>query len=76
MLYLGKYRAQIIDTDDPSGQGRVKLAIPSVFGAKLVWADRVHASASKAMPSAGDVVVAEFLEGDTQFPLWTGWIKV
>ncbi len=77
--YYGKYRAFVKDNKDPKGLGRCKLSIPSVLGETLSdWAlPCVPYGGAKdlgmiAVPPLDAQVVAEFLEGDSSSPMWTG----
>ncbi|MBK0327767.1 phage tail protein [Rhodobacteraceae bacterium F11138] len=77
--YYGKYRAFVVDTDDPEGLGRLKLTIPSVLGeATSDWALPCVAYGGGAdfgvlwVPPVGSQVLAEFLEGDPSSPVWSG----
>lgn len=77
--YYGKYRAFIVDNQDPETRGRCKLTVPSVLGETVSdWALPCFAYGGGAgfgviaVPPAGSQVVAEFMEGDISSPLWTG----
>ncbi len=77
--YYGKYRAFVVDNEDPETRGRCKLNIPSVLGESIsVWALPVFPYGGGgdfgfvAVPPVGAQVVAEFMEGDVSTPLWTG----
>lgn len=74
---FGKYRAKVVDNQDPDRRGRLKLAIPSVFGVQATdWVPGAFplASAAEALfviPETGSHVLAEFVEGDRSQPIWT-----
>ncbi len=75
--YYGKYRAFVVDNDDPEGLGRIKLSVPSVLGeATTDWALPAVAYGGGAdfgmlfVPPVGAQVLAEFLEGDASSPIW------
>lgn len=77
--YWGKYRAIVVDVNDPQAMGRVKLSIPSVLGTETSdWALPVvpYGGGDQygflAVPPVDSAVVAEFLEGDPSQPMWTG----
>jgi uncharacterized protein involved in type VI secretion and phage assembly len=77
--YYGKFRAFVVDNDDPQRMGRVKLRIPSVLGeVESNWALPCVAYGGGdqfgmiAVPPVDAAVVAEFLEGDASSPMWTG----
>jgi uncharacterized protein involved in type VI secretion and phage assembly len=77
--YYGKFRAFVVDNEDPQRMGRVKLRIPSVLGEiESDWALPCFAYGGGdqygmiAVPPVDAAVVAEFLEGDASSPMWTG----
>jgi uncharacterized protein involved in type VI secretion and phage assembly len=76
--FLGKYRGQVTDNQDPNGLGRVRATVPDVLGAdESGWAlpcapfggDSVG---FYALPSVGARVWVEFERGDPDYPIWTG----
>ncbi|MCP5086618.1 MAG: phage tail protein [Rhodobacteraceae bacterium] len=82
--YYGKYRAFVVDNEDPEGLGRVTLKIPSVLGEEdSDWALPCTPYGGACdlgflmVPPPDAQVVAEFLEGDPSSPMWTGtfWRK-
>lgn len=83
--FFGKYRALVVDNDDPEQLGRLKLNIPSLLGDQVVtgWAVPCvpyGGGGNRGMfflPEVGDGVWAEFEEGDLEFPIWVGtfWSK-
>lgn len=78
-LRFGKYRAFVVDNEDPEKRGRCKLRIPSALGPDTVsdWALPCTAYGGAAnigviaVPPVDAQVIAEFLEGDISTPLWT-----
>jgi uncharacterized protein involved in type VI secretion and phage assembly len=79
----GKYRALVVDRNDPDQLGRLKLSVPSVFGDAVTgWAWPVSPYAGAGVgfffiPQVGDVVWVEFVEGELEHPIWSGgmWAK-
>jgi uncharacterized protein involved in type VI secretion and phage assembly len=78
--FFGKYRAIVVDNQDPSKLGRLKLRVPSVLGPDVVtgWATPCASYGGAAdqgflfVPARDAAVWAEFEEGDPEFPLWVG----
>jgi len=75
----GKYRAFVIDNEDPEKRGRLRLYIPSVLGdAETGWALPCFPFGGGpsygwfAVPEIDAQVWAEFEEGDITRPIWTG----
>jgi uncharacterized protein involved in type VI secretion and phage assembly len=78
--FYGKYRGIVVDNQDPSKLGRLKLRVPSVLGKDVVtgWATPCAPYGGAAnlgflfIPDAGAGVWTEFEEGDLEFPIWSG----
>lgn len=72
----GKYRAQVVDRDDPEGRGRINVEVPTLTagpgGQVTGWAMACLPPGYLALPDVGDTVWVEFEEGDIDRPLWTG----
>ena len=75
----GKYRAFVVDNEDPEKRGRLRLYIPSVLGdAETGWALPCFPFGGGpsygwfAVPEKEAQVWAEFEEGDVSRPIWTG----
>jgi len=75
----GKYRAFVVDNEDPEKRGRLRLYIPSVLGdAESGWALPCFPFGGGpsygwfAVPEIEAQVWAEFEEGDISRPIWTG----
>ncbi|MFI9271865.1 phage baseplate assembly protein V [Kitasatospora sp. NPDC052896] len=63
----GTYTATVVDTNDPAGQGRVRLLIPQIHGTAITgWAR--PAAAGQVLP--GDRVYAAYDGGDPNWPLY------
>ena len=83
--FYGKYRGTVVDNDDPSRLGRLKVSVPSVLGPDVVtgWATPCVPYGGAAgqgflfVPQRGAGVWVEFEEGDLEFPIWVGtfWCK-
>jgi len=78
--FYGKYRAIVVDNEDPAHLGRLKLRIPSVLGTDVVtgWATPCTPYGGAAdqgflfVPERNAGVWVEFEEGDLEFPIWVG----
>ncbi len=70
---FGKYRAEVIDINDPEKMGRIKVLCPSVMKeTPLEWAMSCFPPGVFIMPNVGDFVWIEFEEGKIDKPIWTG----
>ena len=76
--YYGKYRGLVEANEDPKRLGRLKVAVPEVFGiGTSSWAVPCVPYAGPevgwfAMPPVGADVWVEFEAGDPSRPIWTG----
>jgi uncharacterized protein involved in type VI secretion and phage assembly len=76
--YYGKYRAKIVNVEDPEERGRIEVMIPSVTGEGATdWCDPCIPVAYDdggdfTLPTKGETVWVEFEEGDINKPIWTG----
>lgn len=78
--FYGKYRAIVVDNDDPEKLGRLKVKVPSVLGPDVVtgWAAACVPCGGAAgqgflfVPEVDAGVWVEFEEGDLEFPVWVG----
>ena len=78
--FYGKYRAIVVDNQDPSRLGRLKVKVPSVLGPDVVtgWAAPCAPYGGAAdqgllfVPERDAGVWVEFEEGDLEFPIWVG----
>ncbi|MDB5691336.1 MAG: Rhs element Vgr protein [Alphaproteobacteria bacterium] len=64
----------VIDTNDPTGDFRVRVMIPSVLADQPVWARvcQSNASDSFCLPETGDQVLVGFIGGDLDMPVLLG----
>lgn len=77
--YYGKYRGFVTDNEDPEQRGRVKVRVPSVFGAEeSFWALPCSPFGGLAeqgvfmVPEVSAQVWVEFEEGNKDQPIWVG----
>lgn len=74
----GKYRAIVVDIDDPEQRGRIRVKCPDVLGEYASdWCDMCapgvqQVTGDLCVPDVGDSVWVEFEDGDPQFPIYTG----
>jgi len=79
--YYSRYRAIVVDNDDPLSMNRVKVAIPEVYGGIIDWAMPVNQEGSMdsgfkyLTPKIKDIVWVSFECGNPAKPLWEycGW---
>ena len=77
---FGLYRAIVIDNVDPMSRGRVKISLPSVFGAEgpPEWAEAclpaqaLDGQLPEFLPQVGAGVWIAFEGGDISRPVWIG----
>jgi uncharacterized protein involved in type VI secretion and phage assembly len=76
--FFGKYAGKVVDNEDTSKRGRVKVSVPAVYGPKeSVWAMPCvpYAGADVGfycMPEKDSGVWVEFEAGDPSRPIWVG----
>lgn len=78
--YYGRYAATVVDNADPLGLGRVRFRIEGLIEPSSGWAFPVGGSASSGtnqrgswdVPDKGATVLASFLVGDIDQPLYEG----
>jgi len=76
--FWGKYRASVVNNDDPNHMGRIQVKVSDVSGQETSgWAmPCVPAAGPKsgsfALPAVGAGVWVEFENGDPDFPVWVG----
>lgn len=75
----GKYRATVVDRDDPESKGRLRLLIPAVLGdQESDWALPCFSNGGSSdvgsitIPELDAHVWVEFEAGDPSLPIWTG----
>lgn len=75
---VGKFRAQVVDVNDPNRQGRIKVSCPRVLGSSVsAWClpcipNALDDVGDYFLPKVGESVWVEFEEGDINKPIWTG----
>ena len=76
--WYGKFRAKVLNVEDPKRQGRVKVSCPRVLGTAIsTWClpcipYAVDNEGDFFVPKVGDTVWIEFEEGDVNKPIWSG----
>ena len=76
--YFGKYKAKVVDLNDPEKRGRIRVQCPKVLGdSKSSWCEPCIPVAYEkggdfCLPKLGDTVWVEFEEGDANQPIWVG----
>ncbi|MFE4537265.1 phage baseplate assembly protein V [Streptomyces scopuliridis] len=76
--FLGKFRGQVVDNQDPLRIGRVTVKVPDVLGDEAsTWAMPClpftgRESGQYVVPAEGAGVWVEFEQGDPSYPIWTG----
>ncbi|WP_112310789.1 phage baseplate assembly protein V [Pseudogemmobacter bohemicus] len=77
--HYGKYRATVLNNQDPQFQGRLQVQLSEQYGLFIsTWVLPCFPRAGKggaslvAMPAIGDAVWVEFEAGDPNCPIWSG----
>ena len=76
--FYGKYRAKVVDVNDPQKRGRIRVMCPRVLReAKSSWCEPCIPVAYDyggdfAIPKVGEFVWVEFEGGDPNKPIYTG----
>jgi hypothetical protein len=69
----GKYRAIVLDINDPEMRGRVLVQCPKLSNkSALGWAESCFPPGMFFLPKKSDFVWIEFEEGDIHKPVWVG----
>ena len=74
---FGKYRAEVVEIEDPEKMGRVKIKCPKVLGdSKSAWCRPCSPYSFDdggfiSIPKIGDLVWVEFEDGDIEYPIYT-----
>jgi hypothetical protein len=75
--YFGKYRGEVVSTQDATKRGRLEVRCPSVMGEQNLWAMPCTPYAGDqlgffALPKVGTSIWVEFEAGDLSKPIWAG----
>lgn len=79
--YYGKYRAYVVDVNDPLKMGRIRVDCPKITGGLTQWCmpciQAVYDNGGDFhFPKIGETVFIEFEDGDFKYPIYTGgWFK-
>ena len=81
--YFGKYRAIVVEINDPEKRGRIKVKCPSVLGeSRSNWCEPCVPVAYDnggdfCLPKVGETAWIEFEAGDINKPIYVGnwWSK-
>lgn len=77
-LYYGKYRAKVVDIQDPEARGRIRVMCPKVLGNyKSAWClpcvpVAYDLGGDFVLPKLGEFVWVEFESGEVDKPIYTG----
>lgn len=76
--YFGKYRAQVVNVDDPEKRGRIEVLCPRVLGeSSSAWCEVCIPVATDnygdfCLPPVGETVWIEFERGNPDKPIFVG----
>lgn len=77
-MFYGKYRAKVVETNDPEKRGRIRVMCPSVLhDCKSAWCEPCtpfgyDLGGFIAIPQVGETVWIEFEEGNANKPIYIG----
>ena len=73
MSNFGKYKAEVVDVNDPETRGRIRVKCPSILGEQVSeWALPCFLPNTFSIPKRGALVWIEFEEGLLDSPIWCG----
>lgn len=73
MNFNGKYRAYVVDVNDPENRGRIKVSVPAVtMEYHTTWCEPCFPYGEFSTPNVGECVWIEFQQGDLGKPVWVG----
>lgn len=70
------HQGVVIDSNDPQGELRVKVQVPTVLGEKSIWALPFVYGRSYSPPSVGERVWISFEQDDVERAIWMGSMSV
>ena len=80
--WFGKYRASVVDINDPERRGRIRVQCPKVLGDYIsAWCEPCIPYATDFagdfyVPPVNEAIWVEFEEGDPNKPIWNGgWYR-
>lgn len=78
-LFYGTYKGQVVDNQDPDGQGKLKVHCPTIHGDTYpdTWAWPISPFAGRqfgffAIPDKDEWVWVVFDHGRPEYPIWSG----
>lgn len=78
MPSFGKYKARVVNVEDPQKRARVKVECPAIYGQGLSpWCEPCVPIAGDmygdmCVPKLGETIWIEFERGDPEYPIWVG----
>lgn len=76
--YYGKYKAIVVDINDPDAMGRIKVRCPAIYGEYASgWCmpcipNAIDYNGDFFIPPVGEGVWIEFEAGNTDYPIYSG----
>ena len=71
--YFGPYRGQVVDNQDPTGNMRIRVRVPGMFGENpSPWAAPCVPPGFRVIPKVGALVWIQFEQGELDRPIWIG----
>ena len=69
--YIGKYRARVVNVDDPMMERRLQVHVPEL-DQSYVWARAGSGVDDVEVPAVDAEVWIEYEYGDPEYPVWVG----
>ena len=71
-FFLGKFRAKVLNNDDPDKRARIQVNVPGIVKESGWVSCCTQIPGFFGMPQNGDFVFVEFLNGEVDHPIWSG----